>query len=92
MGAVARAPFLGRQIEGLLESDEVGAGAKGVEGGGLFLELLFGVLGRLDRETDAALDLVDLDDAGLDFVADLDDVFDLGDVVLAELRFSRRCP
>jgi hypothetical protein len=40
----------------------------------------------LDRETDAALDLVHLDDAGFDLVADLDDVLDLLHVVLAELR------
>jgi len=43
------------------------------------------VFDGLDGESDAALHFVDLDDPGGDFVADLDDVLDLGDVILAEL-------
>ena len=48
--------------------------------------MLFGVTDSLDRKSDAALDLVDLDHAGLDLVADLDDVLDLLHMVFAELR------
>ena len=49
-------------------------------------EFFLGVVRGLDRETDAALDFVDLDDAGFDFLADLEHVLDLVDALLADLR------
>src|SRR5262249_46189681 len=54
---------------------------------GLFgFELLIRVVRRLDRETDAAIRLVNLDDAGSDFLADLEHVLDLVHAVFADLR------
>ena len=50
------------------------------------LEFFLGIVGGLDRETDAALDLVDFDDPRFDLLADLENVFHLGDVIFAELR------
>ena len=61
-------------------------GRRAVERFGFALEFFFAVIRGLDRETDAALDLVDLDDAGFDFLADLEDVLDLVDVIFADLR------
>ncbi len=49
-------------------------------------QFFLGVVRGLDRETDAALDFVDLDDARFDFLADLEHVLDLVDVIFAELR------
>ena len=72
--------------EGLLEADHVFAGRRRVERVGFALDLFFGVVGGLDGEADAALGLVDLDDAGFDFLADLEDVLDLLDAVFADLR------
>ncbi len=44
------------------------------------------VVGRLDGQTDAAFALVNLDDAGGDFLADLEHVLDLLHALLADLR------
>ena len=52
----------------------------------LGLELLVGVVGGLDGQADAALAPVDLDDAGGDFLADLEHVLDLVHALLADLR------
>ena len=49
------------------------------------LELFGGVVGGLDREADAALGLVDLDDAGGNFLSDLEHFLDLLDAVVADL-------
>ena len=68
---VAWAPLFGSgcgEVERLFEADHLGGWAEGLEAGALLLELLFGVVDGLDGETDAALDFVDLDDAGFDFV------------------------
>src|SRR5271166_5915733 len=73
-------------LEGLLEADEVFAGLDGVERFALALDLLVGVVGGLDGEADATLGAVDLDDAGFDVLADLEDVLDLVDAIFAELR------
>src|SRR6478672_1365953 len=51
----------------------------------LALELFLGIIRRLDRETDPALDLVHLDDTGFHFLADLEHVLHFRDVILAEL-------
>jgi hypothetical protein len=87
---LSRAPLFGSgggsEVERLLEADHLGRRTEGFEAGAFLLELLFGVTNGLDGKTDAALDLVDLDDAGFDLVADLDDVLDLLHVVFAELR------
>ena len=72
-------------VEGVLESDEVFARLQGVKRGLLGLELLVGVVGGFDGQADAAVALVDLDDAGGDFLADLEDVLDLVDAFLADL-------
>ena len=50
------------------------------------LELLGRVVGGLDGEADATLAAVDLDDAGGDVLADLEDVLDLVHAVLGDLR------
>ena len=70
----------------MLEADHLGGWAEGLEAGAFLLQLLVGVADCLDGKTDAALDLVDLDDAGFDRICDLDDVLDLFHVILAELR------
>ena len=49
-------------------------------------QFFFGVIRGLDRETDAALDFVDLDHARFDFLADLEHVFHFRDVIFAQLR------
>ncbi len=73
-------------LEGLGEPDHVFARAERVEGFTFLLEVFHRVVRGLDRETDAALGLVDLDDAGLDFLADLEGVLDLLHVIFADLR------
>ena len=86
---MAWAPVFGSgssKVEGLLEADHLAGWAEGLEACAFLLELLFGVTDSLDGKADATLDLVHLDDAGFDFVADLDDVLDLLHVVFAELR------
>ena len=49
-------------------------------------ELFFGIVRGLDRETDAALDFVDLDDARFDFLSDFEHVLHFRDVIFAQLR------
>ncbi len=58
--------------EGLLEADEVFARMQRVERLVSALSCFLGVVRGLDGQTDAALGLVDLDDAGVDFLADLE--------------------
>ena len=70
----------------MLQTNEVAGWTEGLEGLALFLKLIFGVSNRLDGETDTALDLVDLDDAGFHVVADLEDILDALHVLLAKLR------
>ena len=71
--------------EGVLESDQVFTGLELIEELLLFLQLLGAVVGGLDGQTDAAIGAVNLDDAGGDVVADLEDVLDLVDPVFADL-------
>ena len=49
-------------------------------------EFFLGVVRGLDGKTDAALDFVHLDDAGFDFLTDLEHIFDFSDVIFAQLR------
>ena len=81
------APLLGlkgSEVEGLLQTHHV-AGTYGLESGGLATQLLGIVVHSLDGKTDAALHLVHLDDASLDFVAHLDDVLHALHVLLGKL-------
>ena len=48
-------------------------------------QFFFGIIRGLDRKTDAALDFVHLDDARFDFLADLEHVLHLRDVIFAQL-------
>src|SRR5437763_15737830 len=77
--------FLGG-FERFLEADHVFARTQIVERFGFALQLFFGIICGLDRETDPALDFVHLDDARFDFLADLEHVFYLRDVIFAQLR------
>ena len=70
----------------MLEADHLGRRTEGIEAGAFLLELLFGVTNGFDGEADAALYLINLDDASFNVVADLDDVFDFLHVVFAKLR------
>ncbi len=78
--------FLFGDFEGLSQTDHVLAGAKGVHGFGFALEGFGVVVGGLDGETNAALGLIDLDDAGFHFLADLEGVLDFFDTLFADLR------
>src|ERR1700731_2283047 len=69
--------------ESFLQSDHVFAGTERVESFGFLAQLFFGVVRRFDRQPDAALNLVHLDDARFDFLADLENVFHFRDVVFA---------
>lgn len=51
----------------------------------LGLELVGGVIGGLDTQADPALGRIHLDHAGGDFVANLEHVLDLVDVLFADL-------
>ena len=61
-------------------------GRRAVERFGFAAQFFFGIIRGLDRETDAALDFVDLDDARFDFLADLEHVLHFRDVIFAQLR------
>ena len=74
-----------RGVEGVLQRNQVFAGLERVEDGLLGLELFVGVVGGLDRQTDAAFALVDLDHAGGHFLADLEHVLDLVHALFADL-------
>ena len=74
----------GSEVEGLLQTHHV-AGANGLESSGLATQLLGIVVHSLDGKTDAALHLVDLDDAGLDGIAHLDVVLHALHVLLGKL-------
>jgi hypothetical protein len=72
--------FVGR-VERVLEGDEVFAGLQGIERRLFGFELLVGVVGGLDGQANAPVALIDLDDTGGDFLADLEDVLDLVDAL-----------
>ena len=69
----------------MLQRHQVFARLEGVEHGFLLLELFLGVVGRLDREANAAIRPVDLDHAGRHFLAHIEDVLDFLDPLLADL-------
>jgi asparaginyl-tRNA synthetase len=81
----ARAIIFCGRFERFLEADHVFPGAKVVERLGFAFELFLGIIRGLDRETDATLDFVHLDDARFDFLADLEHVLHLRDVIFAQL-------
>ena len=68
------------------EADHVLAALDGLERLALLAECFLAVAGGLDGEAETTLGLVDLDDAGLDLLAGLEDILDLLDTVLADLR------
>ncbi len=71
----------------MVQADEVFAGLDcGVEGCGFFAHVFFVVVCGFDGEADAALAFVHFDDAGVDFVADFEHVFDFLNTLFAELR------
>src|ERR1700693_753238 len=78
--------FLLSSSESFLQTDHVFAGSKGLESLRFLAKLFFGVVRGFDRQPDATLDFVDLDHPSFDFLADLENVFHLGDMVLAQLR------
>ena len=69
----------------MLQRNQVFARLEGVEHGLLGLELFGRVVGGFDGEADAALALVDLDDARGDVLIDLEHVLDLVHAVFADL-------
>ena len=81
---VARAIIADRR--GHAYGDHVLARTQRVESLGFAAEGILVVVRGLDGKTDAALGLVDLDDAGFHFLTDLEGVLDLVDTVLADLR------
>src|SRR5438552_2424148 len=78
--------FLFRSGKGFLQADHIFAGFQSVERLGLASQLLFRVVRRLDRKTDSSFDFVDFNDSSFDFLADFKNIFDLGDMILAQLR------
>ena len=77
--------FLG-DFEGLGQADHVFAGPQGIERLRLAAQSVLVVVGGLDGQADAPVSLVDLDDARVDFLADLEHVLDLVHAFLADLR------
>src|SRR5471030_2022495 len=77
--------FLGA-VEGGFHRAELFARLEGLVVFLLTLDLFRRVIGGLDGEADAALRLVDLDDAGGNFLADLEHFLDLLDAIVADLR------
>lgn len=73
------------QVGEVLKRAVAGRPLHTIEGADFGLQLGGVVIGRLDGEADAAFVLVDLDDAGGDHLADLEDVLDLFDVFFADL-------
>ena len=69
----------------MLQGHEILARPERIEHGFLLLELFLGVVGRLDREADAAVRPVDLDHAGRHVLAHLEDFLDFLDPLLADL-------
>src|SRR5438045_3281296 len=70
----------------MLECHQVLAGLQGVQSCLLSLELFVRVVGSLDGQANTAVSLINLNDARIDFLAHLEDVFDLINPVLADLR------
>ena len=78
--------FVFRELEGLVETDHVFSRTQGIECFGFLAESFLAVVGSFDREADAALSFVHLDDAGFDFLTDFEHVLDFLDTVFADLR------
>ena len=78
--------FVFRELEGLIESDHVFARTQGIKYLGFLAERFLAVVGGFDRETDATLGFVHLDNAGFDFLADFENVFDFLHTIFADLR------
>jgi hypothetical protein len=69
----------------VLQGHQIFAGLQGIKQGLLGFQLFLGIIGGLHGEPDAAVGLVDLDDAGRDRLADLEDILDFLDAFLADL-------
>ena len=78
-------PGLVGGVEGVLQGHKVLAGFERIEDSLLGFELFGGVIGGFDRETDATISLVNLDDPRRDILADLEDVLDLIHALLTHL-------
>src|SRR5581483_11010510 len=72
-------------VEGVLQSNKIFAGFESIQSSLFGFELLAGVGRGLDGEPDAPVRFVDFNDAGRDFLADLEDVLDLIDALFADL-------
>src|SRR6266567_7786454 len=68
------------------QADHVFSGPERVEGLGFFAQLFLGVVGGFDRQADATLELVHLNNARFDLLADFEHVFHFCDVVFAQFR------
>ena len=73
---MAGTEFVLSELEGLVETDHVLARTERVEGLGFLAEHFLAVVRGFDRETDAALGLIDLDNPGFDILAGFEDIFD----------------
>ena len=69
----------------MFEADHIFAGFDGVEGCGFAFDVFLAVVGSFEGETDATFGLIDLDDAGFDFLTDFQMVLDLVDAIFADL-------
>ena len=69
----------------MLQCHEILARLERVEHGFLLLELFLGVVGRLDREANAAVRPVDLDHTGRHLLTHVQDILDFLDSLLANL-------
>ena len=72
-------------IKGVLQSNEIFTGLERVKDGLLSFELFGGVFSGFNGQADAAVALVDLDDAGSDFLANFENVLDLVNAFFADL-------
>src|SRR5437667_12902890 len=63
-------------VEGVLQGHKILAGLERIEHSLFGLELFGGIVGGLDRQTDAAVSLVNLDDPRGDILPDLEHVLD----------------
>ena len=72
-------------IERVLQGHEVLTRFKRVERGLFSLQLLVRVVGSLDRQADSTVALVNFDDAGCDFLANLEHVLNFIHALLADL-------
>src|SRR6478609_1384803 len=77
--------FLLGGSKGFLQADHVFAWAQRIERFGFFAQFVFGVVCRLNGQTNAALYFVHLDYASFYFLPALEHALDFGDMIFAQL-------